>query len=429
MREDAPLPSVDYADQPVSRWRADAPGPTVEVIPGVPAGVVTPDGVVANFTGVGLAVAALIAKPGLHPTFTGRGELAAAVSVKVSVLAVFTGAGTVDLSASLPARFTGAGVLSAIARPGRQLGAGFTGSGALTAGVLPVGTTTAPYTGSGLAVGAIGVAVAAAFTGVGTLSAVALGGIPVAAAFTGAGVLSATTSYRYAVAAAFTGSGALAVTQQTFSVTADFTGSGTLAATATKVGVSLADDFNRADGALGSNWTAASTAPTIATNRSQAGNPGGTNLTVVYAARHNTVLATDSQEVSVVLTTATANGSTALSGGAFLRSTTGGDRVEIAIISGTVQILSFIAGVRTQRAVNSSIGTPTSGRMTAVGNVYTAYINGSGTAACTWTDSGNLIAIGSTTRSVGHLTVGQTNGIGQLSRGYAIDSWAAADIV
>lgn len=66
--------------------------------------------------------------------------------------------------------------------------------------------------------------------------------------------------------------------------------------------------------------------------------------------------------------------------------------------------------------------------MTAVGNVYSVYINGSGTAAATWTDTGGLIAIGSGTRGVGVLTVGSTNAINQTTRGYAIDSWTAQDL-
>ncbi|MEU3011040.1 hypothetical protein [Nocardia asteroides] len=233
MRADAPLPSVEYADEPVSQWILDAPLPSVEEIPGVPDGVVIPDGVVANFTGGGLALAAVVAKPGLYPEFTSRGTLSAVIRIKVAVTAAFSGGGQVDLPGSHPARFGGSGALAAVAYPGRVLGAGFTGSGQLSAPVIPVGTTGADFTGSGTVVGAIAVPVAAAFTSGGTLTAGVLGGIPVAAALTGAGVLSAATSYRYAVTAAFTGAGAFDAPLQTRSVTASFTGGGTLAASVT----------------------------------------------------------------------------------------------------------------------------------------------------------------------------------------------------
>lgn len=426
MRDDAPLPSVEYADEPVTIWLLDAPLPSVEEIPGVPDGVVIPDGVVANFTGGGLAVAGIIAKPGLYPEFTGRGTLTAVIRIKVVVVAAFGGEGTVELPGSLPARFGGTGALAALAYPGRVLGADFIGSGALSAPVIPVGTTDAAFTGSGTAVGAIAVPVAAAFTGSGALAAAAMGGIPVAAALNGAGTLSATTSFRYSAAANFTGSGALAVSVETRVVAADFTGSGTLSAVAEKVGVSLSDDFNRANGALGANWTAIGTAPTIITNRAEAGTPG-VNQTVVYAARHVTPLSSDTQEVTWTPIAATLGSTTSLGGAAFLRSTSGGDRVEVAITNTQVIINTRIGGTSTSRAT-ASASSPTSVRMTAVGNVYSAYLNGSGTAAVTWTDSGNVITIGSTTRYVGIVCVANTNFARSTTRGWSVDAWSAADI-
>lgn len=426
MRADPPLPSVEYADEPVTIWLLDAPLPSVEEIPGVPDGVEIPDGVVANFTGCGLAVAGIIAKPGLYPEYSGRGTLTAVIRIKVAVTAAFGGEGTVALPGSIPARFTGSGALAAVAYPGRVLGAPFTGSGTLGAVVIPVGTTDAPFTGSGQLAAVVAVPVAANFTGSGTLSAAALGGIPVAAALNGAGTLSATTSFRYAVAANFTGSGALAVSVETRVVAADFTGSGTLSAVAEKVGVSLSDDFNRSNGALGANWTAIGTAPTIVTNRAEAGTPG-LNTTVVYAARHNTPLGSDTQEVIWNPITATAGSSTSLGGAAFLRSTSGGDRVEVAITNTQVIINTRIGGTSTSRAT-ASASSPTSVRMTAVGNVYSAYLNGSGTAAVTWTDSGNVITIGSTTRYVGIVCVANTNFASSTTRGWSVDAWSAADI-
>lgn len=425
MRADAPQPSVDRLDEPVTRWLFDAPRSSVDVIPALPDGVVIPDGVVANLTGIGTVVCAIVVKPGVYADLTGRGTLTAVIRVKVAVLAPLTSEGTVLASASLPARLTGVGTLSATAWPTGVRAANLTGTGTAAAAVLPVGTTTAPLTGSGTATGAIAVAVTAALTGSGALSAVVLGGIPVTAALTGSGSLSASSSFQYAVAAPLTGSGSASATVETAVVAADLTGTGTASAVAVKVGVSLSDDFNRANGALGANWTAIGTAPTIVTNRAQAGTPGF-NSTVFYAARHVTVLNGDTQEVTFVPIAATANAAATVGGGAFLRCDSSGNRVEVAITSTQVIIGTRISGTATNRATAASTGTP-SVRMTAVGTLYSAYLNGSGTPAVTWTDSGGLVSIGSGNRYAGIVTAA-IDSFGSVSRGWSIDSWTAADI-
>lgn len=192
-----------------------------------------------------------------------------------------------------------------------------------------------------------------------------------------------------------------------------------------QTGVTLTDDFNRANGALGASWTAIGTAPTIVTNRAQAGTPGF-NTTVFYAARHATPLTGDTQEVTFVPIAATANAAATVGGGAFLRCDSSGNRVEVAITNTQVIIGTRISGTATNRATASSTGTP-SVRMTAVGNVYSAYLNGSGTPAVTWTDSGGLVSIGSGNRYVGIVTAA-IDSFGSVSRGWSIDSWTAADI-
>ncbi len=190
--------------------------------------------------------------------------------------------------------------------------------------------------------------------------------------------------------------------------------------------IQLADTFNRADGAIGSDWTGAVTAPVIATNRAQAATPP-TSTTTVYGAKHITALTSDSQEVTFVPVAPTTGSSLGLGGGAFLRCAASGDRVEVAVTNTQAVISTRIGGTGTSRAT-VSISTPTAVRMTAIGNVYSVYINGSGTPAASWTDSGGLIAIGSGTRGVGIVCVGSTNAINQTTRGYAIDSWTAQDI-
>lgn len=191
-------------------------------------------------------------------------------------------------------------------------------------------------------------------------------------------------------------------------------------------GLVLADDFNRSDGALGASWTTIGTAPVIATNRAQGATPS-LGQTVYYAARHTTALSGDSQEVVFYPVAATAGPSAALGGGAFLRCDSSGNRVEIAITNTQVIIGTRISGTATNRAT-ASASSPTSVRLTAIGNVYTAYLDGSSTPAVTWTDSGNLITIGSTTRYAGIVVVANTNFASQTTRGWGIDSWTAQDV-
>ncbi|MFI7527494.1 hypothetical protein [Nocardia salmonicida] len=200
----------------------------------------------------------------------------------------------------------------------------------------------------------------------------------------------------------------------------------TVPAPVARVLVQLADTFNRADGALGASWTGAITAPTIVTNRAQAGTPA-TNVTTLYGARHVTDLSSNDQEITFVPIASTTGSALGLGGGGFLRCAASGDRVEVAVTNTQCIISTRIGGTGTSRQT-VSISTPTSVRMTAIGNVYSVYINGSGTAAATWTDTGGLIAIGSGTRGVGIVTVGSTNAINQTTRGYAIDSWTAQDL-
>ncbi|MGW5514254.1 DUF7257 domain-containing protein [Nocardia africana] len=191
-------------------------------------------------------------------------------------------------------------------------------------------------------------------------------------------------------------------------------------------GITVADDFNRADGGLGSNYTTiGANAPVIATNRAQGGSPG-TNLSLTYMARHNTTLATDTQEIAFTITTPTAGSTPSLGGGVFLRGTTGGDFVCVSVTNTQAFINSYIGGTFTNRATGS-ISTPTNGRLTVNGNVYQVFINGSGTAAATWIDSGGLIGIGASNRSVGVLFNSQ-NSFGTITRGYAVDDFTARDV-
>ncbi|MCC3311547.1 hypothetical protein [Nocardia africana] len=204
------------------------------------------------------------------------------------------------------------------------------------------------------------------------------------------------------------------------------TGSGSAPAPDFASGITVTDDFNRADGGLGANWTTiGANAPVIASNRAQAGTPG-IGQTLAYIARHNTALTTDTQEVVFVPIAATVGPTPAQGAGAFLRSTSAGNFVCVSVTDTQAFINTYISGTFTNRATSGTISAPTSVRFTAVGNVYSVYINGSATAAVTWTDSGALIGIGSSNRYFGLFS----NAVYSFSggnRGYAIDSIIARD--
>uniref|UniRef100_UPI003F49481E hypothetical protein n=1 Tax=Nocardia suismassiliense TaxID=2077092 RepID=UPI003F49481E len=195
---------------------------------------------------------------------------------------------------------------------------------------------------------------------------------------------------------------------------------------AARPGLIISDDLNRADGPLGPMYTALGTAPVIASNRAQAASPGA-NQTVVYAARHNTVLTSDDQEIAFTIANATVNPAPGLGGGAFLRSTTAGARVEALITNTQAIIATRIGGTQLNRAT-ASISSPVSARLTAVGNLYSLHINGGTSAVASWPDTGGAIAIGATTRSIGIVTIGQADFTGTVSRGYAIDGYIARDL-
>ncbi|MFE2995013.1 hypothetical protein ACFXG4_08380 [Nocardia sp. NPDC059246] len=204
---------------------------------------------------------------------------------------------------------------------------------------------------------------------------------------------------------------------------------------------SYSDDFNRTDAStLGSNWvTLGSNSPTIATNRAQSGSPG-TNVSAAYAARYTSALASDTIEASIV-TIAPTLGNTNQTGvytGVIVRCNAAGTLwVEALIGYNNVLVLGTrdSAGTFTARpnSLNSgstaevSISTPTSLRLTANGTTYSAYVNGSTTPAWTWSDSGGVVAVGSSTRYVGVVCTAQ-NSFGNLFRSpWAADSWAGLD--
>lgn len=195
-------------------------------------------------------------------------------------------------------------------------------------------------------------------------------------------------------------------------------------------GATYSDDLNRANGGLGSNWVTLTNAPVINTNKAQGGTTGPNNAATIYAARWTSALLTDTQRVDCTVQTPTGTAALGLGSGPIVRCDSSGNRVEALCTNNSVHIFTRISGTGTQRAQQTglTINSGTAVGLTAVGNVYSIYLAGSGTPTLTWTDSGNLITIGSTTRYVGFVSIAQKDIGGNPSYGYAIDDWVGADL-
>jgi hypothetical protein len=194
-------------------------------------------------------------------------------------------------------------------------------------------------------------------------------------------------------------------------------------------GVSYSDNFDRANGGLGANWVTITNAPVISTNKVQGGTTGPAGASTVYGARWTTALLTDAQEVTSTAVTPTGTASLGLGAGPFLRCNSSGDRVEALVTNTTAYIFTRIGGTPTQRASQAAtINSGTLVRLTAVGDVYSVYLGGSGTPTVTWTDSGSVIAIGSGTRYVGLTAITSEDFASNPSYSYALDDWTASDI-
>ncbi|MFE2994292.1 hypothetical protein ACFXG4_05080 [Nocardia sp. NPDC059246] len=205
-----------------------------------------------------------------------------------------------------------------------------------------------------------------------------------------------------------------------------------------RAGTTVTDDFNRADASsLGANYVAlgnSGTGLSIASGRAQAPN-APMNQTILWANRHTVQPITDDVDVSAVLITPTVNADIAnLYVGLMARCNSAGTMwTEVLLSSTKLWILTRagVAGSSTYRGTPGSTGvtisSPTSVRFTAVGTLYSVYINGGTTAIATWNDTGAAVPINSTTRYFGILG-SSADAFGSPTRGYGIDSWTGRDI-
>lgn len=163
------------------------------------------------------------------------------------------------------------------------------------------------------------------------------------------------------------------------------------------------DDFNRANENLTTPWTQVNN-PRVNSNRCEATGTVPFSGTTTCWAVHQDPLALDIQEVtSAVISPVGTQAGTQFSS-IVLRSTsaaTTGTKVafEFSSSSGNA-IASYSGTTRTSQATNgTNIATGDIVRFTAVGNVYTGYVNG--TQRVQWTDTGNVVTIGASNRHFG----------------------------
>ncbi|WP_280201406.1 hypothetical protein [Nocardia cyriacigeorgica] len=177
--------------------------------------------------------------------------------------------------------------------------------------------------------------------------------------------------------------------------------------------------------------TIGSHAPVIANNVAQGGLTGGSNAATIYLARWASPLTSDSQEVSGIVV-APSPAYLVLGGGGLLRCNSAGDHVEALFTDTGAYILTRTgSGTATARTSQTGLSIPsgTAWRFTAVGNVYSIYLGGSGTPTVTWTDTGGAISIGPGSRYVG-IVLGTQENISGVAQGYGynIDNWVGRDI-
>lgn len=188
------------------------------------------------------------------------------------------------------------------------------------------------------------------------------------------------------------------------------------------------EDFNRANGALGSNWLPASPAPQIASNAAQnSTTSGNTPQLVEYAGG---VLYTDRYDVTATVKTPT--GTSMVSSTYFYvlgRCTgTGVQDDDIVMLVGAGA--SLTSGIYTrsasgtftrQQPITGGWTTGQTATLRCDGNVYTAYR--AGVQVAQWVDSGGIVPVNASHRGFGFGTQPYLSG-----RGFAIDEIGAEDL-
>lgn len=193
-------------------------------------------------------------------------------------------------------------------------------------------------------------------------------------------------------------------------------------------GATYTDTFNRANGAIGSNWSPSSPQPVINTNAAQNSTiSGNTPQLVEYNA--GVMLSDNYRVAATVKTPVGTNRSTGTYFYVLGRCTgtgTQNDDIVVLVASGAALSSGIYTrssgGTFTSRAsISTSFVSGDVAELRCVGNVYTAYKNS--TQIATWTDSGGIVPVDANHRGFGFGTQPFNSGYG-----FAIDEITAEDL-
>lgn len=441
---------------PATAWTLPAPGPSRMRGPAPAATTVLPAPGPVRLTGPRPAGPVFVAPrpPAPVGTTTRAAEFAGEGSLSVVTLPVLV----------IAAELSGEGSLTATGVPRLPLPAEFGSTGALSVDIWVVGEAPqldAPFAGEGTltvsAVSRIGPR-GAALAAEGTLSVVGLPRHFADAALAGDGALSVSIAPRYTLPAPFTGTGALsALTLPRHARTADLAGVGALTVTAYPrhfqpaalagegslsvsivLSTDVTDDFNRADGLLGANWTTfaygadTSVVPRVISNQFRAPATLTNNQNNQCSALYTGVACTKNDMATRATMTVGENG---LYMGPIVRGDAAGNNFVLAAITsatGTTGIHTRINNVVTRRTTSATTAYAAADEfeLRAVGNVYTLIRNpdGAATTISTWTDSSNLFPVGATQRHGGLYHNSDRNTFGTQNNAPPLDNFRMRDL-
>lgn len=347
----------------------------------------------------------------------------------------FTSAGTFVVAAVAvhvaAVQFAADADLEALALEVQARAAEFSGAGTFIASDIPRRFVEFSGAGAFEAVGFESYSATAEFVAVGGLVVVDAFQVQARSAqFSGVGSLSAIGRQVQARGVEFAGSGSLGVSGiKVVSASVEFSGVGGFDAVAT-LGASYTDTFNRANGAIGSNWGPSSPQPAINTNAAQNSTTSGNTPQIVeylggvMASNHYAVHVTVKTPVGTDRSTGTYFYVTARGTGT---ATQNDDRVVLVLSGGAlsgrgIYTLSS-SGTFTSRLslTSTTFATGDTATLEVNGNVYTAYKNG--VSLGSWPDSGGIVPTDPGHRGFGFGTQPYNSGYG-----FAIDEINAEDL-
>lgn len=359
--------------------------------------------------------------------FSGGGALSVAAASRFEFAAALAGDGVLSVAVhvvgeeiEVAAPLAGDGVLSVDSFQRLAQPAAFAGDGALSVDTVPRFAQAAPFAGEG------------------TLSVSAVPRFAQVANYSGAGALSVTVQVVPQRAAAFAGDGALSVLTLPRSVAAAaLSGEGTLSVTVLRK-TDWSDDFNRADGALGANWSTfalgadTTVVPQVVSNAVRAKLTSSNNqANQCYAIAAAAVCLTDNMATRGQL----AAGQNGLYTGPIVRADANGQNMVCAMLttdSNAYGIWTRIAGtyVRRVTAATSSIVSSDVFELRASGSTYTLIRNPDTTNAtvATWPDTGGVYPTGSSYRYGGLFHHSDRNVFGTQNSAPMVDNFRVRDL-